>query len=580
MKYLLLLSFLFISSCTLGNPFGSRETWWIFVPPVETWSNLTWEISNLTWEIIGVSSTLSGAMITQIEWWVITELSKSKLKVTKDSFIKESFQDAISSGATTLDLWNKLTSSINLEEFDKLPEYPATWCPSCSDSPEEYVTLTYGTWTRTIKYNETFDIIPTIKPARKILKDIYENRVSSEWKPEISGIQFIVTMWLSCPNCLDEIKITPDHIVYDKVILTIDNNRDTRPPAPIHFSRSLTSEEWIKFIGWLKEEDFSELSMVPPPPDWEGIRLIVSNNRWEKVYIIFDKASLNPKITELLSRIEAIKQSIRNPGITQIHWSTHPGQDPLCTQSYCSESLDIGTGSVVYTKSSYAPETFPPQVLTGVIKNNLWDELVGQVEPWIFSELLQTPLPPDYPHQTLLIYHGTKIDTYTFNLETHQTNKGKFFFEKLQEIKKQIETPWNTTPLVPSNTGITSIHWWTSFGECAGYCINSLEVKKWSLTFVKMSHNEQGYPTSRELYLITDAQWVRLTDALNLTKFLSLEDRIGCPDCADGGAEWLEVEYAGGKKRSEFDYGKSLPEIDAVLGEIKSLSKQVIPKEK
>ncbi len=151
----------------------------------------------------------------------------------------------------------------------------------------------------------------------------------------------------------------------------------------------------------------------------------------------WEKATINPFPTRSTQTGVTWNES----SITQIHWSTSPGLDPLCIQSYCSESLDIGTGSVVYTKSSYAPETFPTQVLTGVIKNNLWDELVGQVEPWIFSELLQTPLPPDYPHQTLLVYHGTKIDIYTFNLETHQTNKGKFFFEKLQEIKKQIETP-------------------------------------------------------------------------------------------------------------------------------------------
>ncbi len=253
--------------------------------------------------------------ITQVEWWVVT-LRIKQLNITKESYIKrESFPYSIHSGTTTQDVWDKLISSINLEEFDKLPEYPATWCPSCADSPEEYITLTYGTGSKTIKYNETLDIIPTVEPARKILKDIYKNGISSGLESGISEIRLVVMMWLSCPNCKDEITITPDLIQYDKVILNFNTNTDTQPPTPIHFSWSLSSEKWMKLISWIWDGALSELSVAPPPPDWEGIRLIVHNNGWEKVYIIFDEATLNPRITELLNQIKELKQFIRNEAL-------------------------------------------------------------------------------------------------------------------------------------------------------------------------------------------------------------------------------------------------------------------------
>ncbi len=125
--------------------------------------------------------------------------------------------------------------------------------------------------------------------------------------------------------------------------------------------------------------------------------------------------------------------------VTRIYWSCNPGLGSWCNQPYCSESISIGTNEVIYSRISCTPELFPTQILTGTIDTNDWSDLVSQFEPGMFTWILQTPLPPDYANQNLLIYRGEKLESYTFDLETHQTGKGKIYFEKLQNIEKSLE---------------------------------------------------------------------------------------------------------------------------------------------
>jgi len=44
-------------------------------------------------------------------------------------------------------------------------------------------------------------------------------------------------------------------------------------------------------------------------------------------------------------------------------------------------------------------------------------------------------------------------------------------------------------------------------------------------------------------------------NSINTTSFFKLPETIGCPDCADGGAEWLEIILLNGKKHKvTFEY--------------------------
>jgi hypothetical protein len=47
--------------------------------------------------------------------------------------------------------------------------------------------------------------------------------------------------------------------------------------------------------------------------------------------------------------------------------------------------------------------------------------------------------------------------------------------------------------------------------------------------------------------------------------FQKVEAQLGCPDCADGGAEYLELSHKGHKHRVTFEFGKAIPGFETLL---------------
>jgi hypothetical protein len=53
---------------------------------------------------------------------------------------------------------------------------------------------------------------------------------------------------------------------------------------------------------------------------------------------------------------------------------------------------------------------------------------------------------------------------------------------------------------------------------------------------------------------------------------------IGCPDCADGGAESLTVIGTGGTKTISFDHGAAIKEAQPLLDRVRALRTRLMPK--
>jgi len=100
---------------------------------------------------------------------------------------------------------------------------------------------------------------------------------------------------------------------------------------------------------------------------------------------------------------------------------------------------------------------------------------------------------------------------------------------------------------------IRQLSYGTSFGECIGFCTHQVALKTNKATFTCYSY----YPTQQTL-TSTDSIKGSAVDSiysLDTTAFFNLPETIGCPDCADGGAEWLEVELTNGTKHKvTFEY--------------------------
>jgi len=119
---------------------------------------------------------------------------------------------------------------------------------------------------------------------------------------------------------------------------------------------------------------------------------------------------------------------------------------------------------------------------------------------------------------------------------------------------------------------IAQIKYGTSFGMCAGYCKHDMVIKP-----NKITYNCSGWTNSVEPITRTESLngvgWDSIKTDFNLDAFFELPEVIGCPDCADGGAEWLEIELTTGETHKvTFEYSK---EPDFIKPQIERLRKML-----
>ncbi|MCA9734159.1 MAG: hypothetical protein H6696_09195 [Deferribacteres bacterium] len=105
----------------------------------------------------------------------------------------------------------------------------------------------------------------------------------------------------------------------------------------------------------------------------------------------------------------------------------------------------------------------------------------------------------------------------------------------------------------------------TSFGMCVGYCKRTLQIEGKTATIYAESWRPEDYPKQKHEFALTDAEWDSLQALLTVTDMSGLEEVIGCPDCADGGAEWLAIKQDKKVHRSTFNYGANIPEIAVMM---------------
>ena len=100
----------------------------------------------------------------------------------------------------------------------------------------------------------------------------------------------------------------------------------------------------------------------------------------------------------------------------------------------------------------------------------------------------------------------------------------------------------------------------TSFGECLGYCLSELTINanNADYTLYGWDENDPVYLPVAINDTIDSIVWGDLNTQFNFEIFMNLDSIIGCPDCADGGAEWFEIATNDTVKRVTIEYGDSL----------------------
>ncbi|MET0182759.1 MAG: hypothetical protein ABW199_07730 [Caulobacterales bacterium] len=130
---------------------------------------------------------------------------------------------------------------------------------------------------------------------------------------------------------------------------------------------------------------------------------------------------------------------------------------------------------------------------------------------------------------------------------------------------------------------VTQIVSTTSFGMCVGYCSTRLEISASQAVLVRESRGGRGaqnLPAQRFTAALSESEWNELTRLAANTRLETLPPVIGCPDCADGGAESLSITTAQHDPHSiTFDHGATIEQAQPLLDRVRALRTRLTPAE-
>ncbi len=110
----------------------------------------------------------------------------------------------------------------------------------------------------------------------------------------------------------------------------------------------------------------------------------------------------------------------------------------------------------------------------------------------------------------------------------------------------------------------------TSFGKCIGHCITEVTINPNQIIMERKAWRANIANKTCQRAISTQ-EWQALTKTVDFNTFKALPETIGCPDCADGGAEWIEIVYQAQVKKVTFEFGKDIPQITSLLTEVRKL---------
>ena len=126
---------------------------------------------------------------------------------------------------------------------------------------------------------------------------------------------------------------------------------------------------------------------------------------------------------------------------------------------------------------------------------------------------------------------------------------------------------------------IVTISSGTSFGFCISYCRRSIFIRSEHDTLVarkEPNFPQDEYPPVEKRYRFTANEWTTLISVVNPRAFRASANTIGCPDCADGGAEWIEIKWPTVTKRVTFEFGKKIEGSEELVLALRKLRKQTV----
>lgn len=125
-----------------------------------------------------------------------------------------------------------------------------------------------------------------------------------------------------------------------------------------------------------------------------------------------------------------------------------------------------------------------------------------------------------------------------------------------------------------TNASFNKIEYGTSFGMCFGYCTKIMVITS-NQVFLEKKNNSDKSDIKRCQKSLSNEECSSIQNLIK-SEFFDLPEIIGCPDCADGGAEWVTIIENGKSKKVTFDYGKAPAAIKELVDKLRETEASII----
>ncbi|UBM59711.1 hypothetical protein LAG90_03485 [Marinilongibacter aquaticus] len=105
----------------------------------------------------------------------------------------------------------------------------------------------------------------------------------------------------------------------------------------------------------------------------------------------------------------------------------------------------------------------------------------------------------------------------------------------------------------------------SSFGFCLGYCMQEMRLTDASQNIEMEFFNVRDAKSKSYTDQLNKDDWEEILAEVDLDTFFKLNSVYGCPDCADGGAEYIEISSGVKNHRVTFEYGHEVEGIEKLI---------------
>ncbi|WP_421775389.1 hypothetical protein [Gracilimonas sp.] len=122
----------------------------------------------------------------------------------------------------------------------------------------------------------------------------------------------------------------------------------------------------------------------------------------------------------------------------------------------------------------------------------------------------------------------------------------------------------------------------SSFGMCTGPCYQEMSLNESQAVLrVRESKGEGGLSELKveSKRAVSPQEWSEIQSLVDQEALNALPKVIGCPDCADGGAEWVEIRSPGFVKKVTFEYGQPPAQIKELADRLRETRESLSPQE-